>query len=92
MSDEVKVLNEKEAATAAGGRGDGVWADRGAAPHARGMAWAEGNMVMYSIAGDDYLGNIAQRFGTSPYAIQSLNPAKIKNIDLIRVGDTIRVL
>ena len=30
-------------------------------------------------------------FGTSPYAIQQLNPGKIKNIDVIRAGDVIRV-
>ena len=33
----------------------------------------------------------AQMFGTSPYAIQQLNPGKIKNIDVIRAGDVIRV-
>ena len=90
MSD-VKILNENESASVSGGRGDGVWCDTGAAPHARGMAWADGNAVMYTIVGDDYLGNIAQRFGTSAGYIQSLNPGKIKKIDLIRAGDTIRI-
>ena len=37
------------------------------------------------------LPNIAAMFGTSPYAIQQLNPDKIKNIDVIRTGDVIRV-
>ena len=37
------------------------------------------------------LGNIAQMFGTTPYAIQALNPGVIKKIDVIRAGDVIRV-
>ena len=81
MSDEVKVLNEQEAANVAGG-----------AAHANGQEWSEGGATYYRIAPGDYLGNIAQRFGTNIYAIQRLNPGVIKNVDVIRAGDVIRVL
>ena len=50
-----------------------------------------GGATYYRIAAGDYLGNIAQLFGTSAYAIQQLNPGVIKNIDVIRAGDVIRV-
>jgi bacteriocin-like protein len=63
----------------------------GGAAHANGQYWTEGGATYYRIAPNDYLGNIAQMFGTSPYAIQQLNPGKIKNIDVIRAGDVIRV-
>ena len=81
MSDEVKVLNEQEAANVAGG-----------AAHANGQYWSDGGATYYRIAPGDYLGNIAQRFGTNVYAIQRLNPGVIKNVDVIRAGDVIRVL
>ena len=80
MSDEVKVLNDQEAENVSGG-----------AAHANGQYWTVGGATYYRIASNDYLGNIAQMFGTSPYAIQQLNPGKIKNIDVIRAGDVIRV-
>ena len=63
----------------------------GGAAHANGQYWSDGGATYYRIAPNDYLGNIAQMFGTSPYAIQQLNPGKIKNIDVIRAGDVIRV-
>ena len=63
----------------------------GGAAHANGQYWTEGGATYYRIAPNDYLGNIAAMFGTSPYAIQQLNPDKIKNIDVIRAGDVIRV-
>lgn len=91
MSDEMKVLNEKEVAGVSGGANVGGWYDNGPAPHANGTSWQEGGMVMYRIAQDDYLGNIAQRFGTSIGYIMSLNPGKIQKADLIRAFDTIRV-
>ncbi len=56
----------------------------GGAAHANGATY-------YRIAPNDFLGNIAQLFGTTPYAIQQLNPGVIKNIDVIRAGDVIRV-
>ena len=87
MSDEMKALNNQEAENVSGG-----------AAHANGQYWSDGGATYYRIAPNDYLGNIAQMFGTSPYAIQQLNPAiqqlnpgKIKNIDVIRAGDVIRV-
>ena len=80
MSDEVRILNEQEASAISGG-----------AAHANGQYWSDGGATYYRIAPNDYLGNIAQMFGTSPYAIQQLNPGKIKNIDVIRAGDVIRV-
>ena len=63
----------------------------GGATHANGQYWSDGGATYYRIAAGDYLGNIAQLFGTSPYAIQQLNPGVIKNIDVIRAGDVIRV-
>jgi len=63
----------------------------GGAAHANGQYWTEGGATYYRIAPNDFLGNIAALFGTSPYAIQQLNPGKIKNIDVIRAGDVIRV-
>ena len=63
----------------------------GGAAHANGQYWSDGGATYYRIAAGDYLGNIAQLFGTSPYAIQQLNPGVIKNIDVIRAGDVIRV-
>ena len=80
MSDEVKVLNDQEAENVAGG-----------AAHANGQSWSDGGATYYRIAPNDYLGNIAQMFGTTPYAIQALNPGVIKKIDVIRAGDVIRV-
>ncbi len=67
MSDEVKVLNDQEAENVSGG-----------AAHANGQYWTEGGATYYRIAPNDYLGNIAQMFGTSPYAIQQLNPARLQ--------------
>ena len=63
----------------------------GGAAHANGQYWSDGGATYYRIAAGDYLGNIAQLFGTSAYAIQQLNPGVIKNIDVIRAGDVIRV-
>ena len=80
MSDEVKVLNEREAENISGG-----------ASHANGQYWSDGGATYYRIAPNDFLGNIAQLFGTTPYAIQQLNPGVIKNINVIRAGDVIRV-
>ena len=74
------ILNDNQAANVTGG-----------AAHANGQYWSEGGATYYRIAPNDYLGNIAQLFGTTPYAIQQLNPGKIKNIDVIRAGDVIRV-
>lgn len=80
MSDEVKVLNDQEISDVAGG-----------ASHANGTYWDDGGATYYKIVSGDYLGNIAKLFGTTPYAIQQLNPTLIKKIDLIHVGDVIRV-
>ena len=80
MSDEVKVLNDQEAEKVSSG-----------AAHANGQYWSDGGATYYRIAPNDFLGNIAQLFGTTPYAIQQLNPGVIKNIDVIRAGDVIRV-
>ena len=74
------IINDQQAGNVTGG-----------AAHANGQYWTEGGATYYRIAPNDYLGNIAQMFGTSPYAIQQLNPGKIKNIDVIRAGDVIRV-
>ena len=63
----------------------------GGAAHANGQYWRDGGATYYRIAPNDFLGNIAQLFGTTPYAIQQLNPGVIKNIDVIRAGDVIRV-
>ena len=64
----------------------------GGAAHANGQYWSDGGATYYRIAPNDFLGNIAQLFGTTPYAIQQLNnPGVIKNIDVIRAGDVIRV-
>ena len=63
----------------------------GGAAHANGQYWSDGGATYYRIAPNDYLGNIAQLFGTTPYAIQQLNPGVIKKIDVIRAGDVIRV-
>ena len=63
----------------------------GGAPHANGQYWSDGSATYYRIAPNDYLGNIAQLFGTTPYAIQQLNPGVIKNVNVIRAGDVIRV-
>ena len=63
----------------------------GGAAQANGQYWSDGGATYYRIAPNDFLGNIAQLFGTTPYAIQQLNPGVIKNIDVIRAGDVIRV-
>ena len=63
----------------------------GGAAHANGQYWSDGGATYYRIAPNDFLGNIAQLFGITPYAIQQLNPGVIKNIDVIRAGDVIRV-
>ena len=63
----------------------------GGAAHANGQYWSDGGATYYRIAPNDYLGNIAQMFGTTPYAIQQLNPGVIKNVNVIRAGDVIRV-
>ena len=57
----------------------------GGAAHANGQYWSDGGATYYRIAPNDFLGNIAQLFGTTPYAIQQLTPGVIKNIDVIRV-------
>ena len=80
MSDEMKALNDQEVSAVSGG-----------AAHANGQSWNDGGATYYRIAPNDYLGNIAQMFGTTAWAIQQLNPGKIKNIDVIRAGDVIRV-
>ena len=80
MSDEMKVLNDQEVANVSGG-----------AAHANGNYWSEGGATYYRIAPGDYLGSIAAMFGTSANAIKQLNPGVIKNVDLIRAGDVIRV-
>ncbi len=63
----------------------------GGAAHANGQYWSDGGATYYRIAPNDYLGNIAQLFGTTPAAIQQLNPGVIKNVNVIRAGDVIRV-
>ena len=63
----------------------------GGAAHANGQYWSDGGATYYRIAPNDFLGNIAQLFGTTPYAIQQLNPGVIKNVNVIRAGDVIRV-
>ena len=63
----------------------------GGAAHANGQYWSDGGATYYRIVPNDYLGNIAQLFGTTPYAIQQLNPGVIKNVNVIRAGDVIRV-
>jgi LysM repeat protein len=59
---------------------------------ANGQYWSDGSATYYRIAPRDTLSEIALKFGTNIYAIQRLNPTVIKNVDLIRVGDVIRVL
>ena len=81
MSDQIKSLDDQNVAGVSGG-----------ANHANGQSWNDGGAIYYRIAPNDFLGNIAQRFGTSVYAIQRLNPGVIKNVDVIRAGDVIRVL
>ena len=74
------IINDQQAANVTGG-----------AAHANGQYWSDGGATYYRVAPGDYLGNIAAMFGTSPYAIQQLNPGVIKNIVVIRAGDVIRV-
>ena len=76
---EIKALNDNEIGAVSGG-----------AAHANGQYWSDGGATYYRIAPNDYLGNIAQLFGTTPYAIQQLNPGVIKNVNVIRAGDVIR--
>ncbi len=80
MSDEVKVLNDQEMENVSGG-----------AAHANGQYWNDGGATYYRIAAGDYLGNIAALFGTTAEAIKNLNPGVIKNVNMIRAGDIIRV-
>lgn len=47
--------------------------------------------VYYKIQKGDTLSAIAKKFGTTAKKIQKLNPDKIKDINLIYAGDTIRV-
>lgn len=91
MSDLLNKLSDEEAANAAGGAYNGGYYDAGPAPHANGTSWPEGGIVKYRIAYDDYLGNIAQRFGTSVGALMNLNVGHITNADKIRANDIIRV-
>ena len=74
------IINDQQAANVSGG-----------AAHANGQYWTDGGATYYRIAPNDFLGNIAQMFGTTPSAIQALNPGVIKSIDVIRAGDVIRV-
>ncbi len=77
-SEEMKKINEEEAENVSGGG-------------ANGQFWSDGAATYYRIATRDTLSEIAMKFGTTPLAIQKLNPGVIKNIDLIRVGDVIRI-
>lgn len=47
--------------------------------------------IYYTVKPGDTLGRIAKRYNTTPEAIQALNPDKIKDINMIRVGWKIRV-
>ncbi len=77
-NDEVKVLNEQEAEAVSGGG-------------ANGPSWVEGGVTYYRVVRGDTLSEIAARFGTSMWSIQSLNRELIKNVDLIREGWVIRI-
>ena len=78
MSDITK-LNDEAMDSVSGGKG------------ADGPSWVEGGATYYRIVRGDTLSQIAQRFGTNAYAIQSLNSQLIKNIDVIKEGWVIRI-
>ena len=59
---------------------------------AAGPSWTQNGMTFYRIVFGDTLSEIAARFHTSCYAIQSLNPTLIKDINKIQAGWEIRVL
>ncbi len=78
MSD-ISKLNDDALNSVSGGKG------------ADGPSWVEGGATYYRIVFGDTLSQIAQRFGTTSYAIQALNRELIKNIDVIKEGWVIRV-
>ena len=58
---------------------------------ANGPYWWDGGCMYYRVVFRDTLSEIAMRFGTSVYAIMSLNPGKITNPDFIAEGWVIRI-
>lgn len=52
---------------------------------------SESSYMTYTIKKGDTLSKIARRFGTTVKAIQAANPNKIKNVNLIIAGDTIKI-
>ena len=58
---------------------------------ANGQYWDSDGARYYRIAYRDTLSEIAARFGVDMWSIQRLNPDKIKNVNLIREGDVIRI-
>ena len=78
MSDITK-LNDEAMDSVSGGKG------------ADGPSWVDGGATYYRVVRGDTLSEIAVRFGTSVWNIQSLNRDVIKNVDLIREGWVIRV-
>ncbi len=78
MSDmEKKALNDQDVAGVAGGGASGNF-------------WENGGMIFYRIASNDTLSEIALRAQVPQSQIMKLNPS-IKNPDVIRVGDVIRI-
>lgn len=63
----------------------------GKAPAPKPASDPEPEPVYYKIVSGDTLGKIAKKYKTTAKKIQALNPDKIKNINLIYAGDTIRV-
>lgn len=77
MSDEMKVLNEQEAANVTGGGANGNF-------------WQDGAAIYYRIAFNDTLSEIALRAQVPMSQILALNPS-IKNPDRISAGSVIRI-
>ena len=77
MSDEMKILSEEEAKVVAAGGASGYF-------------WREGDAIYYRIVSGDTLSEIAWRAQVPLSQILQLNPT-IKNPDVIRVGQVIRV-
>lgn len=52
---------------------------------------SEPSYISYKIKKGDTLSKIAKKYGTTVKAIQAANPDKIKNVNLIIAGDTIKI-
>ena len=78
MADIIKELNDTEVSEVSGGG-------------ANGTTYVSGGMTYYTIVRGDTLSEVAWKYGTTVAKIQALNPGKIKNPDLIRAGDVIRI-